>query len=164
MLLREIYGINLNEAVGQYLDRITTGKIGKLNPDSLLRQIIPRDAVFFVFDTETTGLNMFKTDLVTEVAVIAYDRNFNFIDRYHASAEVPEEETPVAIANRAKQKFMRILDLDEETADKYAKKAVKLFLKHARGHEDAASSREEMYRFLNSNSKWTFGRMENFLQ
>ena len=98
----------LNEGLGKFLDRITSGKVSKLHPDSIISKL-PQDTLFLVFDTETTGLNMFGDDQVTEVAILAYDKKFNYVDRYHASNPAGPEKQPSVIVGKAAMKLNKIV-------------------------------------------------------
>ena len=110
------------------MNSITSASTKNILDDSIYK-IVPKEAVFFVFDTETTGLNFFEDDEVTEVAVIAYDKNFNYIDRYHASSKTTEAKQPIKIIQKSIVKIQNILNIEEE-AKELVIKIFKRYIKH----------------------------------
>ena len=88
--LSETFGAEITANIEKYI----TGRIEKgLYNDTIIGKI-PDNAIFFVFDTETTGLNMTHDDVITEIACLAYDKEFKNIDEYHATVELPDEKNP----------------------------------------------------------------------
>lgn len=85
---------SFGEEITANLKKYIEGRIEKgLYNDTIIGQI-PDNTIFFVFDTETTGLNMSHDDVITEIACLAYDKEFKKIDEYHATVELPEEKNP----------------------------------------------------------------------
>ncbi len=126
--LGESFGEEITKNLKQYIE----GRIEKgLYNDTIIGKI-PDNVIFFVFDTETTGLNMTHDDVITEIACLAYDKEFNKIDEYHATVQLPEEKNPQIFIDRtynslhkiglAKEEFDKILsDIEQHLGDEKVK-------------------------------------------
>lgn len=76
---------------------------------------LPTNGLYFISDTETSGLNFKKDDLITEIAIIAFDSKLNEIpDTMHHSAikkydNLPDDKNPFKIIEEIKSNLRTLI-------------------------------------------------------
>lgn len=76
---------------------------------------LPDNGLYFIFDTETTGLSLKGDDLITEMAIICYDSNLNEIENklYHGAIKkyenLPDDKNPYKIIEQVKQELRGLI-------------------------------------------------------
>jgi DNA polymerase III epsilon subunit-like protein len=94
----------------ELLSEASLAKIaGNLTDKDFLAAGLPTNGLYFISDTETSGLNFKQDDLITEIAIIAFDNRLNEIpDTMHHSAikkaeNLPDDKNPSKIIEQIKE-------------------------------------------------------------
>lgn len=108
---------NLNIIQEANLNKIATNLTAK----DFAAAGLPTNGLYFVFDTETTGLNLSKekNDIITEIAILAYDSTLKEIPQtaYHGAIKktenLPDEKNPAKIILEIKQGLQGLIADDK---------------------------------------------------
>ena len=86
-----------------------------ISSKDLLAAGLPTNGLYIIFDTETTGLNFKKDDLISEIALVAYDSNLNQIDHevYHGAIKkyenLPDDKNPFKLIEQVKNELRGLI-------------------------------------------------------